>query len=46
MKFKSDDMGSKIVFEYLEWIISDVSGLYNSIKKAEIMGIFKKYQNL
>ncbi len=46
MKFKSEDIGSKIVFEYLEWIISDVSGLYNSIKKAEIIGIFKKYQNL
>ena len=39
-------MNSKIVFEYLKWIISDTTGLYYSIKKAKDRRIFKKYKNL
>jgi uncharacterized membrane protein YgaE (UPF0421/DUF939 family) len=46
MKVESDDMDSKIVFEYLKWIISDTSALYNSIKNAKDNGTFKKYENL
>jgi len=46
IKIKSDDMNSKIVFEYLKWIISDTTGLYYSIKKATDKRIFKKYKNL
>jgi uncharacterized membrane protein YgaE (UPF0421/DUF939 family) len=46
IKIKSDDMNSKIVFEYLKWIISDTTGLYYSIKKAKDRRIFKKYKNL
>jgi len=39
-------MDSKIIFEYLKWIISDTNGLYDSIKNAKDNGIFKKYKNL
>ena len=46
IKVESDDMDSKIVFEYLKWIISDTNGLYDSIKNAKGNGIFKKYKNL
>ena len=46
MKVESDDMDSKIIFEYLKWIISDTSALYNSIKNAKDNGTFKKYENL
>lgn len=46
IKIESDDMNSKIVFEYLKWIISDTNGLYASIKNAKDNGIFKKYKNL
>jgi len=46
IKIDSDDMDSKIVFEYLKWIISDTNGLYDSIKNAKGNGIFKKYKNL
>jgi hypothetical protein len=46
IKIKSDDMDSKIIFEYLKWIISDTNGLYDSIKNAKDNGIFKKYKNL
>jgi uncharacterized membrane protein YgaE (UPF0421/DUF939 family) len=46
IKIESGDMDSKIIFEYLEWIISDVNGLYDSIKHAKDNGIFKKYENL
>jgi len=46
IKIESDDMTSKIVFEYLKWIISDVNALYDSIKNAEDNEIFKRYKNL
>ncbi len=46
IKIESDDMNSKIVFEYLKWIISDTKGLYDSIKNAKDKGTFKKYENL
>ena len=42
----SYDMDSKIVFEYLKWIISDTNALYASIKNAKDYGIFKKFKNL
>ena len=42
IKVESDDTDSKIVFEYLKWIISDTKGLCDSIKNAEDNGIFKK----
>lgn len=37
MKAKSDDLDSKMVIEYLKWIISDITGLYDSINKLTIM---------
>ncbi|HEX7467733.1 MAG TPA: FUSC family protein [Methanobacterium sp.] len=46
IKIESVDMDSKIIFEYLKWIISDTNGLYDSIKNAKDNGIFKKYKNL
>jgi hypothetical protein len=42
----SSDMDTKIVFEYLKWIISDITSLYDSIKHAKDSGIFKRYKNL
>ena len=39
-------MDTKIVFEYLKWIISDINSLYDSIKQAKDNEIFKKYKNL
>jgi len=39
-------MNSKIVFEYLKWIISDTNGLYASVKNAKDNGTLKKYKNL
>ncbi len=39
-------MNPKIVFEYLKWIISDITELYASIKDAKDKGIFKKNKNL
>ncbi|MGZ7117894.1 MAG: hypothetical protein ACXVHS_10715, partial [Methanobacterium sp.] len=46
MKMESGDMDSKIVFEYLKWIMSDIYGLYGSIRNAKDKEIFKKYKNL
>ena len=45
-KIGSSDMDTKIVFEYLKWIISDITSLYDSIKHAKDSGIFKRYKNL
>ncbi len=46
IKIKFDDKDSKIVFEYLKWIISDIYSLYSSIKHAKDNEIFKKYKNV
>ncbi len=46
MKIESSDMDTKIVFEYLKWIISDINSLYDSIKQAKNNEIFTKYKNL
>ncbi len=45
-KIESSDMDTKIVFEYLKWIISDIQSLYDSIKHAQNNEIFKKYKNV
>jgi uncharacterized membrane protein YgaE (UPF0421/DUF939 family) len=46
IKIESSDMDSKTIFEYLKWIISDIYGLYDSIKQAKDNGTFKRYKNL
>lgn len=46
IKIKSGDKDSKIVFEYLKWIISDIYSLYDSIKNAQDNEIFKRYKNI
>ncbi len=45
-KIGSSDMDTKIIFEYLKWIISDITSLYDSIKHAKESGTFKRYKNL
>jgi uncharacterized membrane protein YgaE (UPF0421/DUF939 family) len=45
-KIESSDMDTKIVFEYLKWIISDIQSLYDSIRHAQNNEIFKKYKNV
>ena len=37
---------TKIIFEYLKWIISDINSLYASIKQAKDNEIFTKYKEL
>ena len=45
-KIEASDMDTKIIFEYLKWIISDINSLYDSIKQAKDNEIFTKYKNL
>ncbi len=46
IKTESTDNDTKIIFEYLKWIISDINSLYDSIKQARDNEIFTKYKKL
>ena len=46
IKIEASDMDTKIIFEYLKWIIADINSLYDSIKQAKDNEIFTKYKNL
>ena len=46
IKTESSDNDTKIIFEYLKWIISDINSLYDSIKQAKDNEIFTKYKKL